>query len=85
VHYKDAQLVVISENGVYDTSIKNANVLLSHSPKINIERLILDTQPKMIIADGSNYRNLIEAWKVTCDQRNIRFLNTYKEGAVAVD
>jgi competence protein ComEC len=85
VHYKDARLVVIAENGVYDTSIKNANVLLSHSPKINIERLILDTQPKMIIADGSNYRNLIEAWKATCDQRSIRFLNTYEEGAIAID
>jgi competence protein ComEC len=85
VHYKDAQLVVIAENGVYDTSIKNANVLLSHAPKINIERLILDTQPKMIIADGSNYRHLIEVWKATCDQMNIRFLNTYEEGAVAID
>ncbi|WP_292892028.1 ComEC/Rec2 family competence protein [Nonlabens sp.] len=85
VHYKDAQLVVIAENGVYDTSIKSANVLLSHSPKINIERLILDTHPKIIIADGSNYRHLIEAWKITCDQRNIRFLNTYEDGAVAID
>jgi competence protein ComEC len=85
VHYKDAQLVVIAENGVYDTSIKNATLLLSHSPKINMERLILDTQPKMIIADGSNYRHLIEVWKATCDQMNIRFLNTYEEGAVAID
>jgi competence protein ComEC len=85
VHYKDTQLVVIAENAVYDISIKNATVLLSHSPKINIERLILDTQPKMIIADGSNYRNVVEAWKVTCDQMNIRFLNTYEEGAIAID
>jgi competence protein ComEC len=82
ISYKNNQLLVISENGLYDSSIKNATVLLSHSPRINLERLILEIQPKRIIADGSNYRNVVEGWKNTCDKMGVELLNTYEVGAV---
>jgi competence protein ComEC len=85
VAYKDLQLMVIGENGIYDTSIKNTTILLSYSPKINLERLILETQPKLIIADGSNYRNVVSGWKVTCDKMGIELLHTYEVGAIRVD
>ena len=82
IQYKNNRLLVIDENGLYDISIKNATVLLSHSPKINLERLILETQPKRIIADGSNYRNVVESWKITCNKMGVELLNTYEVGAV---
>ncbi|AGC77163.1 competence protein ComEC [Nonlabens dokdonensis] len=82
IQYRNNQLLVIGENGLYDSSMKNATVLLSHSPKINLERLILEIQPKRIIADGSNYRNVVEGWKITCDKMGIDLLNTYEVGAV---
>ncbi len=82
ISYKNKKLLVIDENGIYDSSIKNATVLLSHSPKINLERLILETQPNRIIADGSNYRNVVEDWKATCEKFAIELLNTYEVGAV---
>ena len=82
IQYKNNRLLVIGENGLYDISIKNATVLLSHSPKINLERLILETQPKRIIADGSNYRNVVESWKITCNKMGVELLNTYEVGAV---
>ncbi|MEO9952778.1 ComEC/Rec2 family competence protein [Nonlabens sp.] len=85
VGYKGDQLIVIDENGVYNTEIKNATVLLSHSPKINLERLILDLNPKLIIADGSNYRNVVNTWKATCDKMNVKLLNTYEAGAIEVN
>ncbi|MFT7084241.1 MAG: competence protein ComEC [Nonlabens sp.] len=84
VAYKGVQLIVIGENGIYDTSIKNTTILLSYSPKINLERLILETQPKLIIADGSNYRNVVSGWKVTCDKMGIELLHTYEVGAIRV-
>jgi competence protein ComEC len=82
IQYNKNRLLVIDENGLYDISIKNATVLLSHSPKINLERLILETQPKRIIADGSNYRNVVEGWKITCNKMGVELLNTYEVGAV---
>ena len=83
--YKGAQLIVIDQNGIYNTDIKNATILLSHSPKINLERLILDLNPKLIIADGSNYRNVVDAWKVTCDKNKVELLNTYEVGAIEIN
>jgi competence protein ComEC len=85
VVYKGVQLMVIGEHGIYDTSIKKATILLSHSPKINLERLILQTNPKMIITDGSNYRNVVKGWKLTCHRMGVKLCNTYEEGAVSVD
>ena len=85
ISYKDAQLIVVDQNGIYNTDIKNATILLSHSPKINLERLILELNPKLIIADGSNYRNVVEAWKMTCDKRKVELLNTYEVGAIDIN
>ncbi|MEN8816581.1 MAG: ComEC/Rec2 family competence protein [Nonlabens sp.] len=82
INYKNNQLLIIGENGLYDSSVRNATVLLSHSPKINLERLILETQPKRIIADGSNYRNVVTGWKGTCDKMGVELLNTHEVGAV---
>jgi competence protein ComEC len=84
VVYKGVQLMVIGEHGIYDTSIKKATILLSHSPKINLERLILQTNPKMIITDGSNYRNVVKGWKLTCHRMGVKLCSTYEEGAVSV-
>lgn len=85
ISYKDAQLIVVDQNGIYNTDIKKATILLSHSPKINLERLILELNPKLIIADGSNYRNVVEAWKMTCDKRKVELLNTYEVGAIDIN
>jgi competence protein ComEC len=85
VNFKDAPLIVIKENGLYDNSIKNAIVLLSHSPKINLERLILENQPKYIIADGSNYRNVVSSWKTTCDKMGVVLKDTNTDGAVVIE
>lgn len=83
--HKEVPLIVVDENSLYSNEIKNATVLLSHSPKINLERLILDISPKLIIIDGSNYRNIVDKWKVTCDKNNVELLNTYEVGAIEIN
>ncbi len=83
--HKEVPLIVVDENSLYSNEIKNATVLLSHSPKINLERLILDISPKLIIADGSNYRNIVDKWKVTCYKNNVELLNTYEVGAIEIN
>lgn len=77
-------LLVVSKNGFYDPSYKDVTVLLSHTPQVHLERLIKDLQPKKIIADGSNFKQVIPAWEQTCKKYNIPFYNTYETGAVVV-
>ncbi|MBC8883961.1 hypothetical protein H9X57_13235 [Flavobacterium piscinae] len=63
---KKSKLLVIDEKGIYKLPEKPEIVLLTQSPKINFERLLTELEPKIIIADGSNYKNLIESWEKTC-------------------
>ena len=74
------KLLVIDERGIYKLPQKPEVVLLTQSPKINFERLITEINPKIIIADGSNYKTLIEKWERTCRQKNIPFHSTSEKG-----
>ncbi|WP_144802441.1 ComEC/Rec2 family competence protein [Maribacter sp. MAR_2009_72] len=73
-------VVVIDSSGVYQKT-PSPIILLTNSPKINIERLALTLQPLEIIADGSNYKSYVDRWKTTCIQYKIPFHYTGEKGA----
>ena len=84
--WRDKNLVIVDSLSIYPK--KNAHpdyVLLTGSPKLNLERLIDSLRPKTIIADGSNYRSYIERWRKTCDERKLPFHFTGEEGAYYFD
>lgn len=75
-------LLVIDSLGVYNTSsFKPEYVLITNSPKLNLNRLIDSLQPKTIIADASNYKSYVQRWKATCINKKIPFHSTYEKGA----
>ena len=74
-------LLVIDSTAIYPRKVKNAYVYLSQSPKLNLERLINEIQPKEIIADASNYPSFVKQWQATCKEFNIPFHSTYRDGA----
>ncbi len=81
--FKNAYILVIDSLGVYAINgIESPIVLLRTSPKINLERLIKELQPKCIIADASNYKNQVLSWKFICDKNNIPFTYTQEDGAL---
>lgn len=83
---KNQTLLVIDSLGVYPViNLKIDYVLLTQSPKINLNRLIDSIQPKAIIADGSNYKSYILSWKTTCLKQKIPFYQTGKTGAFIID
>ncbi len=77
----DKLLLVIDSLGIYNTSFKPDYLLLRNSPKINLNRLIDHLEPKLIIADGSNYKSYQERWAETCTKKEIPFHQTSKKGA----
>ena len=80
--YGDKNLIIIDSLGVYSSAIaKSYHLLLTQSPKINLERLIDSLQPKYIIADGSNYRTYIKRWAASCKKRKLPFHYTGEKGA----
>lgn len=58
-----------------------ATLVLTQSPKINLERLLDSVQPQLVLADGTNYHSYIERWKATCLKRKLPFHYTGEKGA----
>ena len=79
-------LLVVDSSAVYQLSyLKEPAVLLTQSPKINLNRLLDHLQPRLIIADGNNYRSYVARWKASCLKRNIPFHDTAEKGAYLVE
>lgn len=83
--FHNQQFLIIDSLGIYQLKeLKEPIVILQHSPKINLNRLIDSIKPKQIVADGSNYKSLIQRWKETCDERGMPFWFTGEKGAYLV-
>ncbi|TXD83491.1 ComEC family competence protein [Subsaximicrobium wynnwilliamsii] len=80
--FRSRHLLVVDSTGIYGVQrFKPDYVLLRNSPRINLNRLIDSIQPKMIIADGSNYKSYVARWKATCTQQKLPIHITSEQGA----
>lgn len=79
------ELLVIDSLGVYTIkTFKPEYILLRNSPRINLKRLIDSIHPKVIIADGSNYKSYLKRWEITCEKQKLPFHQTIKKGAFII-
>jgi competence protein ComEC len=66
----------------------NANpdiLVLTQSPKVNLERLLAELKPTQVIADGTNYKSYVARWQATCTKANIPFHSTGEKGFFKID
>ena len=83
---QNKHLYIINSTAIYPpVKHKNLIVLLSRSPKINLDQLIDSLQPKTIIADASNYPSFIKRWKKTCAKRKLPFHYTGEKGVYVLE
>ncbi|MFC5047379.1 ComEC/Rec2 family competence protein [Aquimarina hainanensis] len=84
--YDDQLIMVIDSSMIYTTKKTIPDVLLlTNSPKINLERVIQTLAPKLIVADGSNYRSMVQLWQNTCIKKQVPFYNTNTKGAFILE
>jgi len=74
-------MVIDHPNIKSDLGFKPDILILMNSPKINLDRLLLEVQPKIIVADGSNFFTYKSLWRRTAEKAEIIFYDTAKEGA----
>lgn len=74
------KVLIIDQSAIFSIGEKPDLVLLIQSPKINFERMLLELQPKIIVADGSNYPSLVEEWEQICTKMKIPFHSTNEKG-----
>jgi competence protein ComEC len=81
-HFKNETILLIDSLGLYKlSSIKPTIVVLRQSPKINLDRLLNSIQPRLIIADGSNYKSYVSKWTESCIKNKTPFYSTMQNGA----
>lgn len=81
--WEQSCLFIINEQGILPRlPCGDTYLLFRNSPKIHFERLLENTTPKAVIADGSNYRSYVARWEASCRARNIPFHNTATGGAI---
>lgn len=78
--FNGKKILILDSLGIYPKNIKPDILLLTQSPKINLERLFQSIQPETVIADASNYKTLQKYWKATCSKQKIPFHATGEKG-----
>jgi len=73
-----SKIMIIDSSGVYNSALQPNILLLCGSPKINLERLLYQHKPNLIVADASNYKSYVELWRTTCEKFNVQFHSTYE-------
>ena len=78
--FHEKRILVIDSASVYPAKTQDDVLLLIQSPKINLQRLLKNTDPEIVVADGSNYKSYIAEWKATCKKQKIPFHYTGEKG-----
>lgn len=78
---KDCYLIV-SEKLEYEKITQKGMVLiLRNNPKVNLERIVYNLQPKKVIVEANNYFNNVLKWKSTCKKLQVPFYDVKSSGA----
>ncbi|SNR14812.1 ComEC/Rec2 family competence protein [Tenacibaculum jejuense] len=82
IGFLNYKYLIIDSLAIYPKKkLENTIVILKNSPKLNLERLIKEINPKLIISDGSNYKSYIKRWSEICAIQKTPFHNTNEDGA----
>ena len=79
-YFKGNKILILDSIGIFPKNVNPDIVLLTQTPKINLERMLLSLKPKLVIADGSNYKYILKQWKLSCDKQKIPFHATAEKG-----
>ena len=80
LYFNGNKILIIDSLGVYPKNINPDILVLTQSPKINLERLFQSIKPKIVVADASNFKIIQKQWKATCGKNKIPFHTTGEKG-----
>ncbi|MCG9794125.1 ComEC/Rec2 family competence protein [Flavobacterium algicola] len=79
-YFNKNKILIIDSLGIYPANCRPDILVLTQSPKINLDRLLPILHPKIVIADGTNFKNIQQNWKLSCKKQNIPFHATAEKG-----
>lgn len=85
LYFNGNKILILDSLGIFPKAIRPDIVILTQSPKINFERFLQTTKPKIVIADASNFKNIQKLWKATCLKQKIPFHATGEKGFYKIE
>lgn len=82
--FNGKKILLIDSSAVLPKNCKPDIIVLTESPKINLERVVALMNPKIIVADASNYKSYQEQWNATCLKMKIPFHATAEKGFYSI-
>lgn len=80
LYFKNTKILIIDSTKTFSEKIKPDILILTQTSKINLDRVLQDIHPKIVIADGSNSNSIQKCWKNSCLKKNIPFHSTKEKG-----
>lgn len=85
IYFKGTKILILDSTMVYPKTIQPDVLLLTQSTRVNLDRVIQRLKPKIIVADGSNYKTIQKHWKQTCLKQKIPFHSTNEKGFYTIN
>ncbi|WP_084426897.1 ComEC/Rec2 family competence protein [Aequorivita capsosiphonis] len=82
--YKKKNILVLDSLGLFPKKKNIHTLIITNSPRINLNRIIDSLKPTQVIADGSNYFSYVNQWEKTCKLKKLPFYHTAKQGAFSI-
>ncbi|MHA6278576.1 ComEC/Rec2 family competence protein [Salinimicrobium sp. CAU 1759] len=79
-------LILIDSSSILPPHLpEGSQLLITGSPRMNLDRVLQQMNPSAIIADGSNYPSAVKRWRETAVEKSIPFHFTGEDGAYYLD
>ena len=83
--FNNNKILILDSLGIFPKNINPNIVIITQSPKVNLDRLLNIYQPKMVVADGSNFKSYVKRWKVSCAKKKVPFHATAETGFYKIE
>ena len=80
LYFNGSKILILDSLGVYPMKSNPDILVLTRSPRINLDRLFQEVKPKIVVADATNFKTYIQLWKATCLKKKIPFHATGEKG-----
>jgi len=87
-YVREALVLIVNEKfdlaslAVLDPLVRDPEILIfSNAPRLNLERLLGEIRPGIVVVDGSNHRGFFERSRASCQALGIEFHPTLEKGA----
>ncbi|WP_298140437.1 ComEC/Rec2 family competence protein [Flavobacterium sp.] len=79
-YFKNKKIFLMDSTACYSEEIKPDILIITQSPKLNLERLFQMWKPKQVVVDASNFKSYVKIWEATCRKEKIPFHDTSEKG-----